>query len=241
MGRGAGRKALGRNGAAGAFTPWSRDGLVGRIATAVAQIHHARHAELLIRRFAGPRTRLSDRDILERLIFPFVLAHLDPGRILDVGREGPHQVFYNAFFRGRELWTLDRDPERRRFGARRHVCCDVADVERHFPDGFFDLIVMNGVFGWGLDSPADIERAFEGCRSVLRPGGVLVLGWNDSPGLVPVPLGEIEALRRFAPVVFPPLGSATCRAATCDHVYSFFTRPRDRAPAPGSRAAAPRS
>jgi SAM-dependent methyltransferase len=158
------------------------------------------------------------------IIIPFVLSRLDPRRVLDIGRE-PYGAFYNEFYRGRELWTIDWDPAKARFGAANHIVADVADLRHHFRAGYFDFVLMNGVFGWGLNESASIESAFAAVHAVLRPGGLFVLGWNDTPDLVPVPLAQVAALQAFTPYHFPPLHGTSFKCSTCAHTYSFFTKP----------------
>ncbi len=161
--------------------------------------------------------------MLELIIIPFVLSRLNPRRVLDIGRE-PYGAFYNEFYAGRELWTIDWDLAKARFGAPNHVVDDVANLRFHFPSAYFDFVLMNGVFGWGLNQKASIEQAFAAIRAVLRPTGLFVLGWNNTPDLVPVPLAQVAALQDFTPYHFPPLRATSFKCATCEHTYSFFTK-----------------
>ena len=108
------------------------------------------YSRYLINRYGYKRPKLEDRDILERIIFPYILSHSNPKTILDIGREG-YEKFYNKFFAGRELWTLDIDPKQKEFGAKHHITDDVSNLKKHFKNNYFDFILMNGVFGWGLD------------------------------------------------------------------------------------------
>ena len=163
----------------------------------------------------------ADRRVLEQIIIPFVLARFEPRTVLEVGRE-PYEVFYNEFFVGRELWTLDRDPARRPFGAANHIVDDVANLRDHFAEGYFHLVLMNGVFGWGLNEKEAIEKAFAAVHAVLAPGGLFVLGWNDTPDLVPVRLEQVQALRRFRPYFFPPLHGTSFKCSTGEHTYNFY-------------------
>ena len=177
----------------------------------------------MIQEHAYERDKFEDRDVLERLIFPYLLAYHNPKRVLDIGRED-YQKFYNLFFKGRELWTIDRDPKRREFGARNHITADVTHLRKHFDEGYFDLIIMNGVFGWGLNEKKDIEKAFNSIHKILRKEGMLVFGWNDTPDLTPVPLNKIKALKKFKKFYFPPLKSQSFKCKTGEHTYNFYRR-----------------
>jgi SAM-dependent methyltransferase len=160
---------------------------------------------------------------LEQIIIPFILSRFEPRTVLEVGRE-PYQAFYNKFFAGRELWTIDRDAAKAQFGARNHIVDDAANLQAHFREGYFDFVLMNGVFGWGLNEREAIERAFAAVHAILAPGGIFVLGWNDTPDLVPVPLHRVEALKLFQPYFLVPLNGTSFKCSTYEHTYSFFVK-----------------
>lgn len=145
----------------------------------------------LLRRPTVRRTK--DREALDEQILPVFAADPSCRRILFVGCDW-YTRHYEAMFAGREFWTLENDPGRARFGARHHVVADLQHVDAHFAAGSLDLIICNGVIGWGLDDPAAIETAMAACVSRLSPGGSLVLGWNDIPEKTPVAIDDIAAL-----------------------------------------------
>lgn len=189
------------------------------------KIYYFFYSRYLIKKYAYQRLKFEDRDVLERIIFPYVLTYFNPRTILDIGRED-YQQFYNYFFRGRELWTIDKDPARREFGAERHIVGDAARLRKYFAPNYFDFILMNGVFGWGLNSPADIERAFASIYEMLKPGGLFVFGWNDTEDLTPLPLDKIKSLKQFKPYYFPPLKSTSFKCRTGEHTYNFYLKER---------------
>ncbi len=181
------------------------------------------YSRYLIKKYAYKRPKFEDRDILERIIFPYVLVRFNPKKILDIGRED-YQWFYNKFFIGRELWTIDIDPERQEFGAHNHIVDDVANLKKHFKDNYFDFIIMNGVFGWGLNDKEAIEKTFAAIYDILAPGGIFVFGWNDVEDLTPVPIKNIKALQRFKYFYFKPLKSNTFKAKNGKHTYNFYIK-----------------
>ena len=165
-----------------------------------------------------------DRRVLEDLLLPYFAARPDVDHVLFVGC-GWYTRSYAKMFEGKDYVTLDVDPAKRRHGAARHVCDSLARLEAHFPADSLDLVVCNGVFGWGLDERTEVEAAFAACRACLRSGGMLVLGWNDIPARRPFPLGECEALKRFARYTLPPLGKATLETGTRNrHVFDFYVK-----------------
>lgn len=165
------------------------------------------------------RDKHEDRNVLETIIFPYVLSKFDPQKILDIGRED-YQHFYNEFFKDRTLWTLDFDPKREEFGSNNHITDNVANLEHHFKENEFDFILMNGVFGWGLNSKPAVNNAFEAIYKVLKPGGIFILGYNDAP----VPLEGIKGLSLLKKYYFKPLKGETFCCTNGDHKYNFYIK-----------------
>lgn len=162
-----------------------------------------------------------DRRRLDLDILPVLLARPGCSRILFVGCDW-YTRHYEQIFAGKEYWTIEKDPARARFGGPRHVTSDLSSLDSHFEPESLDLIVCNGVLGWGLHEPADVERSFSACARALRPGGVLVLGYNDVPEKMPVPIESIRALEAFAPdPSFPePISTETYNR----HTYRVLAR-----------------
>ena len=166
-----------------------------------------------------------DRRILEQVIFPYFLGLPNTQRILFVGCDWYTKHYERAFFRGRDFCSIDVSPKARKFGARRHIVSSLGELDAHFPEGHFDIIFCNGVYGFGLDSAPDCEVAFDRCRSRLRNGGYFVFGWTDIPARTPVPLDQIAALSRFQR--FPVAPFASWRYLTDTpyrHTYDFYRR-----------------
>ncbi|MCK5357401.1 MAG: class I SAM-dependent methyltransferase, partial [Elusimicrobiales bacterium] len=171
-------------------------------------------AKTLIKKHAYSRQEFEDRDVLERIIFPYILAYFNPKKILDIGREG-YQEFYNEFFRGRELWTIDIDPEKQEHGSTHHITDNVSNIKKYFSDNHFDFILMNGVFGWGLDKRKQINQTFNAIYDILKPGGIFILGFNDDI----IPLKEIKGLKKLTSFNFKPLSGCSFNCINGNHTY----------------------
>ena len=166
------------------------------------------------------RGKYEDRNVLEAIIFPYILAHKNPKTILDIGRED-YQKFYNDFFKRRILWTMDNDPEREKYGAPgKHITDYASNLKKHFKNNYFDFILMNGVFGWGLNNGDKIERAFLAIYDILKPEGIFVFGWNDDI----VPLEKITGLKKLKPYYFKPLKSKCFKCINGNHTYNFYIK-----------------
>ena len=65
------------------------------------------------------------------------------------------------------------------------------NLDAAFRPGFFDLVMLNGVFGWGVDAPDHMEQTLEAIAEVLAPGGTLLIGWNHDRSPDPDTLSNI--------------------------------------------------
>jgi hypothetical protein len=164
-----------------------------------------------------------DRQYLTRTILPG-LAALKPKRVLFVGCR-KYTKPYEDFFRGSEYWTLEIDPIHSKWGAPLHKMGDVRHADDLFPKDHFDLILFNGILGFGINSDADMDQAIVALRRVMRPNGILLVGWND--GLSSDPLTRPVLQAGF---VHEPLDGIPARTTFADseHIFDLF-----RARAPG--------
>jgi len=165
------------------------------------------------------------RRTLDRRILPVLAADDRLQLILFVGCEW-YTWWYPVLFAHREFWTIERRPTAsRRYGGRRAVNDDVRHIDRHFEAASFDAVICNGVFGWGIDSTTDAAAVVDQFRRVLKPDGLLVVGWTDADGRRPVNFTDPVRVPGFEPFVFEPL--AASRHVTKNdlrHVFSFFRR-----------------
>jgi hypothetical protein len=122
--------------------------------------------------------------------------------------------------------TLEADARAARHGARRHIVGRLGHLDRLLAPAALDVIVCNGVLGWGLDEPAAVNAAFAACHATLRPGGLLLVGWNDTRRRQGGALMQVPALGRFAPLTCPPLDAAMVQTGSVNrHAFSLFMRP----------------
>jgi len=134
-------------------------------------------AEILHLAWKRGRYTPPDRKVFEGEILPLLAAEPDVARVLSVGVAWYTQRYANAF-RGKRFVTMDIDASRAALGAPEHVTGDCKDLEALF-DAPFDVILMNGVIGYGLNDSDAVERGLRAAAARLRPGGTLVLGVNE--------------------------------------------------------------
>ena len=136
-------------------------------------------AEVLHLAWKQGRYTPPDRQLFEHEILRAIAADDANQRILSVGVAW-YTRGYAAAFEGRTFITLDVDESRAAFATTTHVVGDLRDLERHFDARTpFDVILMNGVIGYGLDTVDDVDRSLRECAARLRRGGLLVLGVNE--------------------------------------------------------------
>lgn len=179
-------------------------------------------SKVLVAMGADLRIRSADRTVLENTILPYFARADGYRRVLFIGCDW-YTKGYAGLFRGKDYWTLEPNPNRRKFGADQHIEDVAQNITRHFQPGTLDVVIMNGVFGFGLNDRRGVEDTIAGIYACLRDEGALVFGWNDVPQNRPFPPAGIESLKRFRPFVFPPLGTPEERVPTDNrHVYSFY-------------------
>lgn len=142
-----------------------------------------------------------DRVMLEEQILPQYAAMPDVQDVLFIGLSKYTSDYYRRIFADKieRYVTMDRDPAAARFGSLKHVVAEIKNLSQELPDdkGAFDLVVFNGVYGWGLNSLSDMEDSLEQIHWALRDDGHLLFGWNDVPARDPAPLSAVTAFNLF--------------------------------------------
>ncbi len=131
---------------------------------------------------------------------------------------------YGNWFRGTptEYWTVDVDPEAAAWGEPgRHLTYDVQEIDAGMPPGGVDIVFMNGVLGFVMNAKPAKEHAVAALRRVLRPGGTLMVRWNDNPpNKDPKELDNINSLFGFRSTL--PLSRRIQTPGTF-HVFEFLS------------------
>jgi hypothetical protein len=154
-----------------------------------------------------------DRKFLNRELLPFFARSKEIRTVLFVGVRRYTKVCAKIFS-DRRFITIDNDPKLKRFGSSNHITDDVRNLSRwrpQFSEGL-DLIVLNGVIGFGLNDKKSVEAVLEVLTGNLRSGGWLVVGGNPLH-FQAVALDEMPILKeRYTPA---KLGSER------QHLYTF--------------------
>jgi hypothetical protein len=164
--------------------------------------------------------RRPDRIYLTRELIPAVARR--GGKLLFVGCRR-YTKNYPALFgaHGADCWTIDVDLSVARWGApEQHVVGDILDALDYWSPATFDTIVLNGVFGFGLNAMRDQDAALRVCRHLLTADGRLILGWNTDRCVEP---SELSAVRsHYQPSSLSGLARHQAFAKSA-HVFDTFT------------------
>ena len=132
------------------------------------------------------KIQTNDRYILEGVIFRDLCIRARYRKILFAGCERYTRWYPWIFeaFPGIRFETMEADPRNRRYGSRKHH--RVGRVEDLKGDAsrrnFYDLIILNGLFGYGTDTEQGIRAVLEAAEQALQVGGTLLIGFNDLGG-----------------------------------------------------------
>jgi SAM-dependent methyltransferase len=176
---------------------------------------------------ANKRTSESpDRAILLEKIFPRIVDLLQTKaepEILWVGCARCTKNYYRILeYRGARCWTIDLDPSVRRWGRRgRHTIGDLLELPAIYPCNHFDIVLCNGVFGFGINVTEAQRAASEAMARCIRPGGWMLLGWNTNKIKDPLATGIVTPW--FEAAELPGFGQRLL-VNGCSHVYDFLKR-----------------
>jgi SAM-dependent methyltransferase len=197
---------------------------VFRIFPSLARAHH--------RPFDNSARRFMEERILPALSRPAGTS------VLFVGSRSYTYHYRNYFLaNGVNYWTADIDPAARVWGERKkHIVGDIQSINRLVPPRYFDIVMLNGVFGYGVNTREGMDAALRSIHTILKPSGTLLLGWNRGRVVDPETLESTRTLFYRGPETDLPL-----RVAFPDHshVYDLFlSRPESSAGVPGAEASA---
>jgi len=170
--------------------------------------------------------RSADRRLLEETVLPGYAADSTLRSLLFVGCDWYTRDYAELFAPTRERFrTIDIDPAKARFGAPGHVVGPMQEIGRHFRPGSVDVVVANGIYGFGIDERAALRVALAAAHAVLRSGGTLVLGWNDVPALAPFDPADLAGEVGFSRSTVNPLGAwRTLTETPLRHTFDVYSR-----------------
>jgi len=118
------------------------------------------------------------RYIIEKKVFPLIKNK----KVLLVG-VAEYCDFYPKILEknNNDVWSIDLDSNVTKYGAKKHVVGDISSASKYFKRDFFDVILMGGVFGYGLNDKEAAEKTMSEIFRILKKDGLLIIWWSDSP------------------------------------------------------------
>lgn len=142
----------------------------------------------LIKRLTRARPIISPvRTYFERVIIP-VLGLYKVHSALFIG-VGPYTYHYPKLFRneGIELWTVDMRKDAEVWGANKHhFTDDICSDNSKLMDYKFDLVILMGVIGYGLNDQPNVEKALDSISKLVEHGGHILVACEKKFGIDPL-------------------------------------------------------
>jgi hypothetical protein len=181
-------------------------------------------ASMVVKLGYYPRLHTPDRQYLEEIILPHFSKIDDFKNILFIGCEW-YTKYYELFFNQKNYYTIDNDVQKKKYGSKLHIIDKIQNIHQYFSENSLNLIICNGVIGWGLNNFNDAEETFSHLFHCLKLEGIFVLGWNDVPEHRPFLLEDSHALEKFSRHSFPPINTWRHKINTKNsHVYDFYQK-----------------
>ncbi|MBB6610705.1 class I SAM-dependent methyltransferase [Pontibacter sp. Tf4] len=159
-----------------------------------------------------------DRIWLDQHLYPR-LAKLKQGRILFVGCAYYTWESLKYFDKGVDLVTVDIDECNQLWGGKNHLVASILDIDKYVAPHSFDIVLLNGIFGHGVDTPEMQIQTYKALHQVLKPSGLLQIGWNHD--LIPDPTALEISQELFVKTSFEGLPERTTFPDST-HVFDFL-------------------
>lgn len=177
-------------------------------------------AELLDLKF---EIKTEDRRFLENQIFDSINKKFgQSATILFVGLDR-YNWHYPRMLKGK-FYSIDLNPRNKRYGRKNlHTIGSATQLSLYYPSEKFDVVICNGLIGYGVDDLRIFDEMLKECSAVLKTGGSLIIGYNNTPEFLNFDLNSAINLQRFSPTIpdIVNVNSSTHEIET-PHRHTFF-------------------
>lgn len=139
-----------------------------------------------------------------------------------------HNWHYNRLL-DLDFYSIDLKARNAVYGQPgRHVVGSATELHAYYEPGSFKVVFANGLIGFGLDTEEAFNQVMRECRRVLTHDGILILGYNDRPDLLPFQVEQADGFQVFETFAPDIDGMSGARHTVIDefrHCYVFL-RPR---------------
>jgi len=170
----------------------------------------------------------ADRRFLESELFAYINEQCGPkGNILFIGIDR-YNWHYPRLLRAK-FHSIDLNPRNARYGSRKtHTTGSATELTRYYPNNRFDVVIANGLIGYGLETLDAFDSLLRGCHATLRPQGMLIVGYNDTPERLSFDPESAQSMTLFSKKVpkIPGVEDACHRVETeSNHTFVFLEKP----------------
>ncbi|MBD0349716.1 MAG: hypothetical protein ICV65_01035 [Flavisolibacter sp.] len=161
---------------------------------------------------------LPDRKWIKTQLSP-KLEKINRGKILYVGCAPYSWDSLKSFNREVDLFTVDNKMRNVIWGGEKHIVADIQNIDKMVQPASFDMVLLNGIFGYGIDTEAAQTITYQALHSILKPDGLLLIGWNYDRSTDP--LKNTTCRHLFTTSNYEDLESRTCFEDST-HVFDFL-------------------
>jgi SAM-dependent methyltransferase len=152
-----------------------------------------------------------DRAFQESVAIPRAAAAAKGGGVLYVGVSWYTYKYWRRYFKGVRLTTLDIDPGQAVYGARDHVVGDL-DASLLGARPSFDVILLLGILGYGINDRAGIMRAMTSISRLLKTDGICLLTVEEGGRAAELDSGTVARIARESGFALAPISEWYCIA-----------------------------
>jgi hypothetical protein len=166
-----------------------------------------------------------NRLFLEHDIFKYldtVLNH-ESAQCLFIGTD--KRSWHNRSRFCAKFFTIYKDPTKAIYGdVHNHRIGSATELTQQYMHDQFDVIIANGVIGFGVNHIDQCEDLFAGLETIMKSNGVLVLGYSNSPSRIDFKLEHVKSYHLFEKFAPHSNGLEQSEYVFGDHVFVFLRR-----------------
>lgn len=124
-----------------------------------------------------------------------------------------------------DLHTIDIDKKKALYGnPKHHVVGSATALENHYNEASFEVIIGNGLIGFGMNHQAQCEQLLMGAALLLKPNGIFIIGFNDGPQFVNFKVKAAINYQLFDEFVPEQFGLNSSTYQFDDHTFVFLKK-----------------
>jgi|TARA_R100001143_G_C3359115_1_gene134452 hypothetical protein len=171
--------------------------------------------------------KTADRLFLEGELFTYLNEQYGPNAdILFIGIDR-YNWHYPRLLMG-NFHSIDLNPRNKRYGIQKtHTTGSATELTRYYPNSRFDIVIANGLVGYGIDTVDAFDAVLRGCHALLRTQGMLIIGYNDTPDLLSFDPSSAPCMQHFKMTIpaIPGVDNAYHRTETkTNHTFIFLQK-----------------